>query len=122
MNVVSLPQPKFCKGDMHSLLVHQTEAVVKAVRGIGPDEVLATPVEDLADRIYEKLRVEPIVLHHDRRVSSGAKDRALTIDSWTGEQVTINGTRVEVLVPYEGDTALFDVRASTFNYTRRAST
>lgn len=101
---------------MHSLLAHQTEAVVNAVHEIGPDEVLTTPVDDLADRIYEKLRVEPIVLHHDRRVSSGAKDRALTIDSWTGGQVTINGTRVEVLVPYEGDTVLFDVRASTFNY------
>jgi hypothetical protein len=116
MNIVSLPQPKFSKGDMRSLLVHQAEAVVNAVREIGPDEVLTTPVEDLADRIYEKLRIEPIVLHHDRRISSGAKDRALTIDSWTGGQVTVDGTRVEVLVPYEGDTVLFDVRASTFNY------
>lgn len=100
---------------MHSLLAAQSEAVAKAVREIDPDVVLATPVDDLADRIYDKLRVEPLILHHDQRTSTGAKDRTLTIDSWTGGQVKIDGTRVEVMVPYEGDTVLFDVRSSTYN-------
>ena len=71
--VVALPDLKFTKGDMHSLLAHQSEAVTNAVREISPDLVLATPIEDLADALYEKLRVEAIVLHRDRRTSSGAK-------------------------------------------------
>ena len=64
---------------MHSLLAQQSEAVVNAVRKIAPDVVLATPVEDLADGLYEKLGVEAIVVHRDRRTSSGAKDVTLSL-------------------------------------------
>ncbi len=114
--VVAIPDLKFTKGDMHSLLAQQSEAVANEVREIPPDLVLATPIEDLADALYEKLRVEAIVLHHDRRTSSGAKDLTLALDSWAGGQVKVDGTRVEVLVPFEGDAILFEVRPSTFTH------
>lgn len=113
---MGLPDLRFAKGDLHNVLVQQGKSVADAVRKIDADLVLATPVQDLADRLYEKYRVEPIRLMLDRRTSSGAKDLALRVDSWTGEPITVDGTRVEVLIPFEGDAILFDVRPSTFNH------
>ena len=109
---MGLPDLRFAKADMHNVLVQQGKSVADAVRKIDADLVLATPVQDLADRLYEKYRVEPIRLMLDRRTSSGAKDLALRVDSWTGEPITVDGTRVEVLIPFEGDAILFDPRPS----------
>lgn len=101
---------------MHSVLVQQGKSVADAVRKIDADLVLATPVQDLADKLYAKYRVEPIRLMLDQRTSAGARDLALKVEGWSGEPVTVDGTRVEVLIPFEGDAILFDVRPSTFNH------
>ncbi len=69
---------------MRPLLEHQSEVVSKAVRTIDPDVVLNTPGADLVNLIYEKYRVEPIVLDLAARRSSGAKDVSIPIDSWSG--------------------------------------
>ena len=101
---------------MHSLLTHQANVVTDAVRQVSPDVVLGTPVADLADLLYNTHCVEPIVLHLDRRTSTGAKDLDLSVDSWRGGQVKADGTRIEVLIPYDGDQILFDIQASHFTH------
>ena len=101
---------------MHATLAGQRSRVSEAVRALNPDRVLTTPIEDLAEELYEQFRIEPIVLDLQNRTSTGAKDVTLTLDSWTGDRVKVDGTRVEVLVPFRGDPVLFDVQASTFTY------
>ena len=100
---------------MRVVLERQSEAVTMGVRSLDPDLVLNTPVEDLVDRLYEKYRVEPVVLDLDHRRSSGATDVSLPFESWSGRTAEVEGTRVEVLLPFSGDGVLLDVRASTFD-------
>ena len=102
-------------GNMHALLEHQSEVVAKAIRSLDPDVVLETPVHDLVERLYKKYRVDPIVLDLAARRSTGAKDISIRIDSWSGRTVELDGTRVEVLIPFTGDAILLDIRPSTFN-------
>src|SRR5437764_13641038 len=106
---------RFVKGEMRVVLERQSEAVTMGVRSLDPDLVLNTPVEDLVDRLYEKYRVEPVVLDLDHRRSSGATDVSLPFESWSGRTAEVEGTRVEVLLPFSGDGVLLDVRASTFD-------
>lgn len=103
------------RGQMHRLLEHQSEVVSKAVRSLDPDAVLNTPVQDLVEMLYEKYRVEPVVLNLSSRQSSGAKDISIPFDSWGGRTIEVDGTRVEVLIPFTGDEILLDIRASTYN-------
>lgn len=100
------------KGDMHALLQHQNEVVSKAVRALDPDVVLSTPVQDLVEQLYEKHRVEPVMLELDARRSSGAKDISIPIEG-SGRTIEMDGTRVEMLIPYTGDDILLDIRPST---------
>lgn len=113
---VGLPDLRFTRGDMHSTLAKQRSAVGDAVRGLMPDRVLNTPIEDLADELFERFRIRPIVLDLPNRTSSGANDVTLSLDSWTGDRVKVDGTRVEVLIPFQGDAVLFDAQASTYTY------
>ncbi len=113
---MTAPDLRFNKGDLHSLLARQSEVVAEAVRTLDPDTSLVTPVDDLTDQLYERHRVEAIELRLDRRTSKGARDLNLSVESWTGRTVNVDGTRVEILIPFEGDAVLLDIRASTFNY------
>ena len=103
------------KGDMHGVLESQSRTVSEAVRTLDPDLVLGTPVQDLADRLFEKYRIEPIELDLEHRQSGGAKDVTIPVDGWSGRTVMVDGTRVEMLIPFEGDEVLLDVRPSTHN-------
>lgn len=105
----------YSRGQLHALLEHQTEVTSRAVRSLDPDVVLSTPLQDLVEQLYEKYRVEPIVLDLAARRSSGAKDVSIPFDSWTGRTIDVDGTQVEVLIPFTGDEILLDVRPSTFN-------
>lgn len=107
-----IPELRFYKGDMHSLLTRQTAVVAEAVRTLPADQVLAVPIADLADQLYERHRVEPIDLQVESRTSRGAQDLTLSVDDWTGRRVNIDGSRVEIQIPFEGDAVLFDVKAS----------
>lgn len=110
------PDLRFYKrGDMHALLQQQSEAAASAVRSLDPEVVLNTPVQDLAELLYEKYRVEPVALDLAARRSSGAKDISIPIDSWNGRSIEVSGTRVEVLIPFTGDAILLDIRPSTYS-------
>ena len=104
---------RFSKDDMHAALMDQNETVSEAVRTIDPDTVLLTPVADLVGEFYERFRVNPVELKLEEQTSSGAKDLTIRIDDWSGGQVNVDGTRVEILIPFSGDTSLLDVRPST---------
>ena len=97
---------------MHSVLAHQTDAAKETVSKISPDTVLSTPVADLAESVFRRDCIEPIVLHMDRRSSNGAKDVTIAVQGFDGP-IKVAGTRVEVLIPFTGDVGLFDVRPST---------
>ena len=99
---------------MHAALMGENETVSEAVRAIDPDTVLLTPVADLVGEFYERFRVNPVELKLEERTSSGAKDLTIRIDGWSGRQVNVDGTRVEILIPFSGDAVLLDVRPSTF--------
>lgn len=103
------------RGDLHALLQHQGEVVSSAVRSLDPDFVLNTPVQDVVELMYEKYRVEPVVLDLAARRSSGAKDISIPVDGWSGRVIEVDGTRVEVHIPFTGDEVLLDIRPSTYN-------
>jgi hypothetical protein len=108
------PNLRFATGDMHGALERQGEVVAKAVRSLDPDLVLTVPAHDLVERLYEKYRIDPIVLDLENRRSSGAKDVAIPFESWGGRTLDVDGTRVDVVIPFAGDAVLLDIRASTF--------
>lgn len=103
---------RFAKGYMHAALTRQSEEAAAAVRTLDADTVLSTPLEDLVDQLTQRFIVNPITLHLDRRTSPGAKDAPVRVEGWSGRSVEVDGTRIEVHIPFDGDPVLLDIRAS----------
>ena len=99
---------------MHAVLANQTKEVMNAVRRLEPDRVLSVPVADLVADVYQKFCVNRLELRWDDRTSSGVNDAHVSVGGWGGASVEVDGSRVEVLVPFDGDAVLFDVQPSTF--------
>lgn len=103
---------------MTPLLEKQASLAAEAVRTIDADIVLETPLEDLAEQLLEKYLIEPIRLDHERVTSSGAKDVTLNARSMWGGDLAVDGTRVELFIPFDGEAVLFDVQPSSYTFNR----
>lgn len=107
------PSQRFAQAPIEAVLRNQLVEALDAAQLIPPDKALATPVHDLVDELTDKFSVNPIELRLERRASGGARDVEITLDDFGGRSSKVPGTRIEVTVPFDGDSELFDVTPST---------
>ena len=69
------------------------------------DELLIVPIEDLVDRVYDDLFIEPIILYRDNAKSSEPIEQ----NHYSAEKkaYTFRGFGYELLVPFSGAQGLF---------------
>jgi hypothetical protein len=116
-------RPLFNKGDLSSQLRANEQLAVEAVRDVAPDTVLATPEADLVDQLYEKFSAEPLQLHPEAKWSpTGVAATKIGIrsgpfqDPFEGFGPShVDGIRVEMAVPFDGQELLFDLRPSQWS-------
>lgn len=94
------PLGEFLAG--HALLVEQR------VSEFGSDEILAIPIEDLVEKIYEQFFVEPLVIHRERGFASSPVEQ--NFFSPEEQRFAFRGFGYEVLVPFSGAQGLFRMR------------
>jgi hypothetical protein len=111
----------FCKHDLRGVIQYQAEEMGKEIEGYGRDYILKVSVEDLCDYLESKYRINPIVLLKDKIYikSHGETDIDVRydIDRFIPDKSRpfyVKGTSITYAMPYEGDSALFQCRASTF--------
>jgi len=111
----------FNDGSLYDWLQARLQQAVEEASSIPADRVLGMPEADLLEELVERYRVEPPVLHLDRRYTPGAQD--VRIDVSQDPQLAIwdrtrpyyvQGTRYEVRIPFEGEAELFRLRLSPF--------
>lgn len=112
--VTAIPELLFSANHLDRVLDAQREKCAEAISKIDPDRVLSTPVEDLADEMYDTFVVNPIVLHHDQRTTPGVRDIKIAVQGYD-RIIHVDGSRVEVHVPFDGDPPLFQLRPNQFS-------
>lgn len=114
LNRVSwMPDLLFNSGHLEAALDEQQSKVFAKVRKIDADRVLSTPVEDLVDEIFNEFVVNPIEVDLDARSSPGVKDAPMQVEGYD-RVITVEGSRVELHLPFNGDSDLFKLRPSQF--------
>lgn len=104
----------------HSMDQHQRKELAKEIDGLDGDRLLNTSVEDLCDYFEKKyiidvptLRPEDIVAdQRETKIDVSGDPRRYFSNS--GQPFYVNGTTVEISVPFEGDGEAFKVQPTTY--------
>jgi hypothetical protein len=115
----------FSKYDMHGVMKAQRSQIAKHVQGENGNALLSTPTDDLVVRIEDKLRLEVPVIHRDQ-VHADQHDGQVEVFDTYGAMFgqgprgsrggsIVQGTIVELHVPFSGDKTFFFVRPTTFD-------
>ncbi|MBI4939045.1 MAG: hypothetical protein HY846_12680 [Nitrosomonadales bacterium] len=106
--------------DWFSVDQHQRKELAKEIDSINGDRLLNSSVEDLCDYFEKKYKIEVPVLRPDNIV---ADQRETKIDvsgdprryfSNPGQPFYVNGTTVEISVPFEGNSEAFKIRPTSY--------
>ena len=101
--------------DWFSVDQHQRRELAKEIDSINGDRLLNSSVEDLCDYFEKKYKIEVPVLRPDNIVADQRETRIdVSGDSNSGQPFYVNGTAVEIAVPFEGDSEAFKIQPTTY--------
>ena len=111
----------FREGDTFATFRNIVEKATTEIDSLDNEYVLKASPTELEEYFLSKVRIEPLTLHADQYCienQTGTKidvshhfDRAV----FRGERAIIQGTRLDVAIPFEGSLFLWRVRPSTFS-------
>ena len=111
----------FVTHDLDHSLRLSMEKMRQEVEGLDEGRLLNTSPEDLKNYLFEKYAITPITLLRDQWYADH-QDVAVDVRHdpmrWIddrGRPVMVAGERVEVRIPFEGESELFYTKANTFN-------
>lgn len=111
----------FCTDDLGQILQNTLHALCSEVESMNANRLLNTSPEDLKNYLVEKYKVTPIQLLRDQWYADAKEmpvdvrhDRNRWIDD-RSQSVMVPGERIQVRVPFEGESELFFARANTFS-------
>ena len=110
----------FSKGAIGDALRIHLDKILREIDGLETDYVLKASPTELEQHFMDKASVEPLVLHIDeqyRERQSGTKID-VTHDfrraARRGQRLEVQGTRIEIAIPFEGDAQLWHFRPSQY--------
>lgn len=109
----------FSDGDTFATFENLRQTIANEIEALDNDYVLSSSVATLEAHFIDKGSVDPLVLHVDEQyIESQAptkiemgRDASRRI--FDGEVAHIQGTRLTIAIPFEGDASLWRIRAST---------
>ena len=111
----------FAKVDWHRVLEHQIEQMASEIDSIPSNRLLNTSVDDLADYLLEKFKLDVPVLdeqgiyadQHESQIDVRQDFDRIIFDR--GQPFHISGTSVVITVPFRGDHNIFDIRPTSYS-------
>jgi hypothetical protein len=111
----------FTDGDTFATFRNLIENVTKEIQSLDNEYILKASKTELIDYYVDKLTIQPITLHTERSYIENKKGteidvsydfhRAVSPD----ERATVQGTRLDIAIPYEGESMLWRIKPSTFS-------
>ena len=97
------------------------EKVSKEIQSLDNEYVLKASQVELEEYYIKKVTIKPLILHADQYYienQTGTKINAshdFNRVLFSGEHVIIQGTRLDIAIPFEGESDLWKIQASTFS-------
>lgn len=115
----------FNDGSLYDWLQDRLQQALEEANSISADQVLDIPEADLLKEMMERYQVEPPVLHLNLQYTRGAQDVRIDVSQDPQRVIRdrtrpyhVQGTRIEVRIPFEGEAELFRLcpNTSTINF------
>lgn len=111
----------FAKCDWFSVEKHQMNQLKEEIGAYDGNSLLNTSVDDLSDYFADKYSIDVPLLHRDAIVADQRETKVdmshdfRYIPSFDGRPIMIDGSTIEITVPFTGDGQLFEVRPTTYS-------
>ena len=111
----------FRNGDTFATFRNIIEKVTKEIQSLENDYVLKASQAELEDYYVEKVLIRPLILHTDQYYIENQTGTKIDVSHdfrravFPGERAMVQGTRLDIAIPYEGDSVLWRIQASTFS-------
>lgn len=111
----------FTNGDTFATFRNLIDSVVSEINSLDNSYVLKASQSELEEHFVDKVLIEPLVLHVENRYiknQSGTKidiSRDFRRGIFPDERITVQGTKIDIAIPFEGNSDLWKIRASTFS-------
>lgn len=111
----------FRDGDTFATFRNIIEKVTKEIQSLENDYVLKASQTELEDYYVAKVLIQPLMLHTDQYYIENQSGTKIDVSHdfrravFPGERAIVQGTRLDIAIPYEGDAILWRIQASTFS-------
>jgi len=111
----------FRDGDTIATFRNTIEKVTKEIQSLENDYVLKASQTELENHYIEKVLIRPLVLHTDQYYIENQAGTEIDVSHdfrravFPGRRAVVQGTRLDIAIPYEGDAILWRIQASTFS-------
>jgi hypothetical protein len=111
----------FRDGDTFSTFRHLIENVTGEINALDNEYVLKASPTELEQHFVEKVLIDPLVLHSDERYIKDQTGTQIDVSHHfdrfviPGERAIVKGTKLDIAIPFEGDSMLWRISASTFS-------
>lgn len=111
----------FRDGDTFTTFRNLINSVVAEINSLDNNYVLKASQSELEEHFVGKVVIEPLILHSENRYiknQSGTKidiSRDFRRELFPDERAFVQGTKIDIAIPFEGDPMLWRIRASTFS-------
>ena len=108
--------------DSYSTFRNKIESITSEINSLENEYVLKASQTELEEYYIGKVLIEPLVLHSDDQYIKNqsatkidvSRDPSRAVFS-RSNKIEVQGTEIEIAIPYEGSSTLWEVRASTYS-------
>ncbi len=111
----------FRNGDTFATFRNIVDSVTAEINSLDNEYVLKASQTELEEYFIEKVLIEPLVLHTDKQYIKSQSGTQIGVSHdfmrgvLPGERAVVQGTRIDIAIPFEGNPMLWQIRASTFS-------
>jgi len=111
----------FRDGDTYSTFRAHIEHIIAEINALDNDYILKAPAAELEQHFVDKVTINPLIMHAEEKYIIGQSGVKIDVShdflraSMPGERVFVQGTKLDLAIPYEGDPILWKLRASTYS-------
>ncbi len=111
----------FSDGNTFSTFRNLVDTVSQKIRSLDNEYVLKASQIELENYFIDKVTVRPLILHTDQYYIENNQGTKIDVSHdflravLPGERAIVQGTRLDIAIPYEGDPTLWRIRPSIFS-------
>ena len=106
----------FRDGDTFATFRNLVDSIVTEINSLDNNYVLKASETELEKHFIDKVLIEPLVLYSEKRYIKSQSGTKVDVRGYfQDESIAVQGTKIDIAIPFEGDPKLWRIRANTFS-------